>query len=407
MNATYRIPKANVDDLLAQIAKLNKRAAKIHVAKIEVAVGPEEVEEQKDGRVQVWVPLTITGETPKYDGWEFVAVLEPVIVDDGLVNLIQQVPGQECPPAFRDAVGQCDHCQQRRRRNQTFVVRDAGGQHKAVGRQCLKDFLGHADPHQLAAWAELLASLDAACRQAGFDDGMGGGPLTWSTQLFMAQTSACIAVDGWRSRGSVKYGGGVATADMVTYAISPPPPNGAKAWREFVAEHVPTAEHEAEAEAAVEWAATLPDDEITENNYLANINAVARMGYVEFKTAGLAASIVSAYQREQGRLVLAARKAAASNEHVGQIKKREVFEITVENVIACDGSYGTTGLHKMVDAAGNDLAWFASGSTEWLAVGKTYKIKATVKKHDEYKGRKQTVLSRVAVVEGPVEAAAG
>ena len=55
---------------------------------------------------------------------------------------------------------------------------------------------------------------------------------------------------------------------------------------------------------------------------------------------------------------------------------------------------------KFLTEDGACLVWKAS-NTELARgdVGKKYDIKGTVKKHDEYKGAKQTLLSRCAVEE--------
>lgn len=59
--------------------------------------------------------------------------------------------------------------------------------------------------------------------------------------------------------------------------------------------------------------------------------------------------------------------------------------------------FGVTGIHKMVDELGSDLVWFASQGRV-LDEGNEYFVAATVKDHTEYKGRKQTSLSRVTVL---------
>ena len=167
-------------------------------------------------------------------------------------------------------------------------------------------------------------------------------------------------------------------------------------WVKAREEREPNAEQKAEAEAALAWVREITDAECEENNYLANINAVAKNGGVTYKTAGLAASIVAAYAKAHDRLNYAARQAArpASN-WVGTIGKRENFTVTVEKIIPVEGNYGSTGIHKMTTEAGDDVTWFASGSTKWLEPGQTLTVTATVKSHTTFENRKQTVLSRV------------
>src|SRR5690606_33783955 len=118
-------------------------------------------------------------------------------------------------------------------------------------------------------------------------------------------------------------------------------------WQKIHNEFTPTAEHTATAEAAAEWAKSLEigDDE---NSYLANVNTVARSGTVTRKAAGIAASIIIAHKRamdeEIKRREIAKRPAST---HIGKVGKREIFQVTVEKVIRCDGQFGTTGIHKM------------------------------------------------------------
>lgn len=57
-----------------------------------------------------------------------------------------------------------------------------------------------------------------------------------------------------------------------------------------------------------------------------------------------------------------------------------------------------TRIHKMLDDAGNALVWFASREGG-LEQGRRYRIKATVKSHeDDPKWGKQTVLTRAVKV---------
>ena len=58
-----------------------------------------------------------------------------------------------------------------------------------------------------------------------------------------------------------------------------------------------------------------------------------------------------------------------------------------------EGYYGTTTLTKFL--AGDDtLVWFSSGDKSDLKVGDTVSIMGTVKKHDQFKDEKQTVITR-------------
>ncbi len=439
----YLIPACNWPEFERRIEALNKRARRIKVAEIEVAKQLDHVEyeavqpqclnafatgygppqpatktvwihednwaanqasmlpAEKTGRVREVYKVTVNGETPKYDGWSFIATLEPLHTDDGVENIIRAVPGHSCPPDYRARVGQCDHCNTQRQRKQTFVVLHDDGRHKCVGRSCIKDFLGHANPHSLAAAAEILVELAGLCDAAGDEDWLGGGgyqPEAWDLKPFLAWTAAMIDKDGWRSCGHAWEYGGIPTRDDVVRALSPPrpKPSGYDTWRD---ERRPTEKHEAQAVEALEWAVNLSEED-KESDYLYNVNLLARAGYTNWKSTGLAASIMAAFSRARERELRLKRLAARpDSHHVGVLKRRAEFTVTVERIMATESDWGTTGIHKMTDQDGNDIVWFASGSAEWLDEGSTYRVKATPVKHDDYNGRPQTKVNRVTVIE--------
>ncbi len=73
------------------------------------------------------------------------------------------------------------------------------------------------------------------------------------------------------------------------------------------------------------------------------------------------------------------------------------MELTVMSARGMDSRWGTTILYKMRDASGNVFTWFSSGGAG-LEAGKTIKLDATVKAHGEYKGVRETVLTRAKEV---------
>jgi len=442
----YSIPDRNLSTLLERIEKLNRRCRRIGIPEIQVTSEVDHIAYQytdgagsfwwipetevkaydatrpqhtaPTGAVMPWHKVTVDGETPRYDGWTFVAALEPLATDDGVLNLIMTVPGETCPTAYMapDAVGRCDHCGTNRRRKQTFVVRHKDGTHKAVGRQCIKDFLGHEDPKMLAAWAQILANVGATITAAEDEGWVSDGPTTTSYDLehFLGWCAGSVRVHGWLSRGRAYNAGGTATVDHVAYLLDPGPFTGPRAdklraeWKADRAACEPTAEDKATAAAAVTWATDLDLDTLMADNgdgYLANIAAVARAGYVGPKTWGLGGSIIAAHARACEKALREAQKAARpESHHVGTIKARDTHRVRVDRILARDGDYGTTYITKMSawdetrECYANDLVWFASREHD-LEIDGEYVIKATVKKHDVFDGRPQTIVNRAVVVE--------
>ena len=90
-------------------------------------------------------------------------------------------------------------------------------------------------------------------------------------------------------------------------------------------------------------------------------------------------------------------KDGTQQHHVGVIGQRQEIVVTCRKVTLTDDPR-PTGIHRLADDAGNDLVWFASPSATWLEKGRTYRVRATILAHNEYQGRAQTLVSRVAVL---------
>ncbi len=207
MDAHYKIVKANLSNVQEKITKLNRRAAKLGVDPVVLVTGSEEEVVVKTHEItgirtyRTYVNIYVTGTTPKLNGWKLAAVLTGIDADDGLVTLVSTVPGETVDTRFRTTDPRnCEHCKKSRKRSETFVCINDDGTQKQIGRQCLADFLGGADPHSIAKWAEYLADLDLSDSEES--GGGGGNKVDWRVDLdvFLPYVVAAIRVDGWLSR---------------------------------------------------------------------------------------------------------------------------------------------------------------------------------------------------------------
>jgi len=81
--------------------------------------------------------------------------------------------------------------------------------------------------------------------------------------------------------------------------------------------------------------------------------------------------------------------------HQGAIGDRLDLNLTIVFKKWIDTNWGGCELLKMEDETGNAYTAFVSGGSNLIVeVGQMYHIRGTVKKHDEYKGTKQTILNR-------------
>jgi hypothetical protein len=104
---------------------------------------------------------------------------------------------------------------------------------------------------------------------------------------------------------------------------------------------------------------------------------------------------LAALQRsiERGRQfeVERARKAEVSK-FIGEAGTRYDFVLKINKTLDFESDFGISTLHIMEDDDGNVFTWFSSSKS--LDEGKWYPIRATVKKHTERDGVKQTQLTR-------------
>jgi len=415
-NLIYRIPEGNMEALKVRVEKLNRRAAKLHMGPLVLS----EIGEAFETRVKHadstgdfgprrrieyqlrFALVTLTGNCPRVNGWAMAATIQH---EDG-GNILRTVPGFETslPLEYRTAETGCDHCQTKRIRKDTYVLQSETGEWKQVGRNCLADFLRTENAAGLAEYAELLAGLDGELG-AYEDEGFGGSGIRvyWNTLTLLTQVACCVRADGWCSRTEARnsYVPKCATVDAALNCFDQ------NFWDRLTASkqaaYTPTEEDKAKATGAIEWAQSLSAD--VTNDYLWNIRVVSQREQIGPREAGLAGSIIAAYNRYLEQEM--ARKYERDNPSnwFGEVGKREVFTFTVMGLREMENDFGLTTLVTFRDAAGNRAKWFCSGECS-MEVGSVVTVKATVKEHDEYKGSKQTLLSRVSLYDAAAEAAA-
>jgi len=416
---TYRIVDWRLARLQERVEKLNRRAERLGLPPIALAVEGEELEElvfprghrlagEKTGKVNRWLTIRLTGQAPVIEGWKLIARVEH---HGAAGNIITKAPGAEGigVEAYRAAPPDCDHCHTERRRLDTFLLvklDEADGGVRQIGRNCLADYLRTADATVATriAFLEALGALRAECEAAEAGDeeggGGGGGRDLWGLVTFLATTVIAVRKDGWVSRAAERKAEEEgrrdrrATVNEVFTLLMGPGTNADQEERDWHKDRRPTPADIEKAEKVIEWGKALP----ATTEYKQNLRVALGLDYVPARQTGLVASAVAAYQRavekDEERKTRAARPDAG---HVGEVGKREDFEGTVKVVRYIEGNYGVTTLIIFETDAGATLKWFASGEKE-VDVGDRLTVKATIKQHGEYNGRKETVLTRAKIL---------
>ncbi len=413
-----QIVESNMSRLENEIAKLNRRADKIGCPHLEIVVHNTKTKKdpQAIARLSEYygqsgrpipayelelIPLVmiheveIVGEGPKIEGFKFIGTLDHYTIPGKVI--VNSVPGETVPEQFFDSSAICDHCNKTRRRVETFIVeKEDDGSYIQVGRNCLRDFFGH-DPMSVARWLNRVMHFVTSLEEDEWSTGGSGrNEVYYNSIKLLTLTVAMIRTFGWVAKSSCNEDQ-TPTSQNVMYYLKPPyTAEGRKYWREFKAQILLDEKKDlVEAEASLAW---LVEQEAN-NSYMHNLKLLEDESLIPSKMIGYWCSLVAAYQRVQARLEYTKQeKKNRLNEYVGKVGDRTEIRVKCTGIQAIDGGFGVVNIHRMLDTDGRTLVWFANAARK-MEKDEEYIIRASIKKHDEYKNWKQTILQRVFVVE--------
>jgi hypothetical protein len=396
------IPAECVEIAQKRLEKLAKVAKKLGVELPTMTVGESFIVKQMvqfiNGKRPVYreyVEVIVSGPQAKIAGYTFIAKVEHTSVGN-LVSMAPNAYDMELPVEFRTAAPTCDHCQKTRSRKETFVLqRDSDGGLVRVGRQCLRDFLGHDNPENLV---DMIFSLDGVLDYDMEEFwGAGGSPRRiYILEDFLTHVCASVRRVGYvTSKQAYEDYTKISTghsADMQMFARD----RGDKGY-DGVSDVDITL-----AKKMVDWFQMLPESEFS-NQYFHNLRVAVLghttsdgVGYIRIKDVNLVASLYMAYQKVNGESANKEREERKVSQHVGQVKDKITVTGTLVNTRICDGAYGATTLLTVVDACGNKFQWWQSGGFHY-DVNTTITLTGTIKGHTEYAGVKITTLTRCKV----------
>jgi hypothetical protein len=419
----YNLPAQRIPTIVEKLEDTRRRAEKKGLSGfITYQVGEVEISTYQDtdcfGRAVEKVvetrTLTLEFDPPRLAGWEFLARVEHHNVDGEYVNMVYSVPEVEgLVDQYGNASPDCQHCNTKRQRNDTFIVRHEDGTVKQVGSTCLRDFLG-IDPSRMIWAAGVIQEIGEIGELSG---GFGGGPDTglWNV---LCIASASVRDRGYVSRMKAEEWRKMSTAEDVSIQMNPPPWGtvAREKWEKECRRDV-TPEDQELAFGTFWWMLSLRNDDAA-NDYYRNLSNLTRLGFVPDKALGLAASAPAAYIRARDKVqgIERRRQEAANSQHVGTVGKRMKFEeIEVLKVIPYENDWGTTYITIMRDPAGNQIVWFASesataalkpkgeivynGSDTHHECSGVFNFAAMVKDHNERDGINQTIVNRPTKIE--------
>jgi len=352
---------------------------------------------------------------------------------DYIDNLLKPAPGQQIPiDMVNMEKSECDHCHKNIYRKKTvFIQKIKDGSIIKVGGTCIKNYLGY-DYEKVLTYLTDISFISESWDNdgGGFDDdydGMGGG--RWVEDTVSVNEIIRYYIWWYKNRGymskstaekinskkmeenpnpNIKLVSSTSQSVQgdVSYANTPPRINNRdeySSWKDFCNDvYYPRLEtirdNDPQIQDVIDYI-----EENKENNFLFNASNFIKMGYVKTRLIYYISGACSFYF---GKLYANIKQ---ESEWVGVIgEKMKLENLEIIHIGGFETQYGWSNVYKLKDQNGNIFTKFGiinpkfvvkksnMEDTQNIYVGDIISAIAEIKNHDEYMGKKQTVLGRLS-----------
>ena len=335
--------------------------------------------------------------------WEFIGSVEHTPKG----NIIRKaMAGVEVPERYRESDPYCEHCNTRRRRNETYIIHNIKtGEFKQVGKSCLKDYTRGYDAN-LAA--EMLAMREIFQQYEEME--IGGSYYSSNVYNYINKMDALkLAIEVIDKFGYCKADSDYSTKDrmleiLFIHRLDIHSRKRVRQELDAVGFDANREGNDERAEKILNWI----KKEDNRNDYMNNLKVVSKLDYVTARQIGILASLVPTYNRtmERNARIKAQKNQDAKSGFVGNLRDRISIDVKDCRIVTSwESSYNgydvvMTFLYKFTDANDNIYIWKTSKSIDTDRVSK---LTGTIKDHSEYNGAKQNILTRCKVEYNPKE----
>ena len=387
---TFNIPTNKVEKLEKIIKRYQKKGANIQfdiledvVEKGTLFINDPRTCKQTTKPISVKCKKVFVNGQYKINGWCFVGTIQ--FADNGNIIRLADICFEGLiPEKYRHTKNVCEHCGTIRNRKDTYLIyNQETNEYKQVGKNCLMEYTNGLNADECA---EIMSCLDQVETL---------GELNMYEDDFFAYRGCGCACEETKNilpyaYGLVKSKGCVKGQELSDFYFHNLPQN---IWEEQFGDIKLASDDE--IKEIMQYA----NENIESNNdYLRNCALVWTNRYCEYRDFGLMVSFVNTFLKENARQK--SLKADKNNSYVGKVGDRITIKVKSARVLyICDNSmysYYANDSYAMeiIDTEGHTYFWKAS--TNNFGEGDT--ITATIKGYKDYKGLKQTILTRGKVV---------
>lgn len=386
------------EDLYSEVEKKLKRVAKKcakHGNDFVFEIKGREIRERNNEETGLkeyhkFILIEVEG-TAKIDNWECVAVLE----FHKIGNIIRRINTEiEIPKRFMNSEDICEHCNTKRQRNNLYIIHNTEtNEWKQVGGSCLKLYTNGLNMEYVAAYMDGITELEEFNGVIGYH-----GKAYYNVDEIIA-----YAVEVINKMGYFNAQSNLPTKHLVSYLVH----NKLDKAVVYINEELKRARLNVEIHEndfykentkdivaqIVDYYKSLEDD----SEFTHNIKVMLDEGYVLAKNFGFLCYLPEGYARYNQKVIEKAKKIETKYfGNIGERYKNKPVE-SVNLITSWETQWGTTYVYKIVLEDNTVLTWKTNNGLYLDRDEEFDKITFTVKEHKDYKGEKQTEITRCKV----------
>ena len=388
----YAIYEDFFEDVEKKLNRVAKKCVK-HGNEFTFEIKGEEIRQKLDEngitKNYKFILVEVDG-TAKIDNWECIAVLEV----HNMGNIIRRINTEiDIPNKFKFTDNICEHCNSKRQRNNLYIIHNTeADEWKQVGGSCLKLYTGGLSMEYVTAFMDGITELEE------FNGVFGGGKAYYHVNEVLSYAVEVIDKVGYFNAQSML---------PTKYLVSTLMYNGLSKAIEFINKDFKDARLDARlceidfhkkstndtVEKIISYYKNLEDD----SEFIHNVKVMLNEEYVLPKNIGFLCYLPVGYAKYIEKEIERAKR--IETEYFGEVGKRykdKVIE-SVMLVTSWETQWGYTGIYKIVIEGGYILTW-KTNNYLYLEKNEEFdKISFTVKEHKDYRGEKQTEVTRCKV----------
>lgn len=398
-NNIFVIPCEEVPCLYQKLIPYGNKADKLNIPYSIVEVGMVTLKKEHGATERECLILSVNFDI-KINGWQFIASIDHLNTGNIVKSAVSDIT---LPEKYRTAkYTTCDHCHTSRYRKQTHIVYNENtNEFKQVGSSCLKVYTG-LDVANIVAFADLYNAISSYNGGEDMRDFLDYSGFFNSDKYLNVRDEICLAYDLVNIYGYEKKGGKTSTAGRVA--------NMEDYFNGYLAKYQPKKYRELKETFETKGIKFYSDesykkaDEIIKyvlsqkvtNDYMNNMHVLLENKEVERKYRNFIVSAVAVYNKglEREKEYQQQHANDMTSKHVGNVGERlNILVKSCNTVTSWETEFGTTYIYKFIDVNDNIYTW----KTTKVFRDDITSLTGTVKTHNDYKGIKQTELTRCKV----------